>query len=220
MKYQYYFFDLDGTIIDSALGITNSVMYALKKYGIIETDREKLYKFIGPPLTVSFGKYYGFSKEQAWEAVELYREYYQDRGIFECRIYEGLREVLSTIHNNGGKAVIATSKPELYAKKIMNHFQFNTYFDGVYGMELDGRRGTKTEVIQYALKEAGVKDLKSVIMIGDRKHDIIGAKENGLDSLGVLYGFGTEEELKAAGADIIIGTVDELKEQIEKGEGS
>ena len=216
MKYEFYFFDLDGTITDSARGITNSVMYALKKYGIKEENREKLYAFIGPPLTDSFQKYYGFSKEQSWKAVEYYREYYKDQGIFECEGYEGIKSTLSTIQKNGKKAVIATSKPEIYAKRIVEHFQLNSYFDGVYGMELNGGRGTKSEVIQYALRECNIKDLNHVLMIGDRSHDMIGAKENGIQSLGVLYGFGSEKELKEAGADSIVHTTKELNEWIEK----
>lgn len=216
MKYEFYFFDLDGTITDSARGITNSVMYALKKYGIKEKNREKLYAFIGPPLTDSFQKYYGFSKEQSWKAVEYYREYYKDQGIFECEVYEGMKSTLSTIQKNGKKAVIATSKPEIYAKRIIEHFQLDSYFDGVYGMELNGGRGTKSEVIQYALRECNIKDLNHVLMIGDRSHDMIGAKENGIQSLGVLYGFGSEKELKEAGADSIVHTTKELNEWIEK----
>lgn len=216
MKYEFYFFDLDGTITDSARGITNSVMYALKKYGIKEENREKLYAFIGPPLTDSFQKYYGFSKEQSWKAVEYYREYYKDQGIFECEVYEGMKSTLSTIQKNGKKAVIATSKPEIYAKRIIEHFQLDSYFDGVYGMELNGGRGTKSEVIQYALRECNIKDLNQVLMIGDRSHDMIGAKENGIQSLGVLYGFGSEKELKEAGADSIVHTTKELNEWIEK----
>lgn len=216
MKYEFYFFDLDGTITDSARGITNSVMYALKKYGIKEENREKLYAFIGPPLTDSFQKYYGFSKEQSWKAVEYYREYYKDQGIFECEVYEGIKSTLSTIQKNGKKAVIATSKPEIYAKRIVEHFQLNSYFDGVYGMELNGGRGTKSEVIQYALRECNIKDLNHVLMIGDRSHDMIGAKENGIQSLGVLYGFGSEKELKEAGADSIVHTTKELNEWIGK----
>lgn len=216
MKYEFYFFDLDGTITDSARGITNSVMYALKKYGIKEENREKLYAFIGPPLTDSFQKYYGFSKEQSWKAVEYYREYYKDQGIFECEVYEGIKSTLSTIQKNGKKAVIATSKPEIYTKRIVEHFQLNSYFDGVYGMELNGGRGTKSEVIQYALRECNIKDLNHVLMIGDRSHDMIGAKENGIQSLGVLYGFGSEKELKEAGADSIVHTTKELNEWIEK----
>lgn len=217
-SYEFYFFDLDGTVTDSALGITNSVMYALRKYGIIEKDREKLYEFIGPPLIDSFQKYYGLSREQAWKAVGFYREYYQDQGIFECQVYEGLEEVLSMLCDVGKKAVIATSKPENYARRIIRHFGLEKYFHGIYGMELDGARGTKAEVIQYALKQCEIKNVERVVMIGDRSHDIVGAKQNGLDSIGVLYGFGSERELKKAGADILVKSIAELKKQIKSGE--
>lgn len=202
-KYDIFFFDLDGTITDSSLGITNSVMYALKKYGIEEKDRSRLYRFIGPPLNFSFREYYGFSEEEAWEAVKYYREYYQDTGIFENRVYDGFEEMLKELKAAGKKMIVATSKPEPYARRIIEHFGLSGYFDYVAGMELDGDRGTKTEVIRYALKKCCIKDTEKVLMVGDREHDVTGAKETGLACLGVLYGFGTREELEEAGADYI-----------------
>lgn len=207
-SYDIFFFDLDGTITDSSLGITNSVMHALKKYGITETDREKLCRFIGPPLPASFEKYYGFTKEQAWKSVDYYREYYRDTGIFECTVYDGFEEVLKELKAAGKKLVVATSKPEPFARRIIEHFGLSPYFDYVAGMELDGRRGSKTEVILYALETCGIKDKSKVLMVGDREHDIIGAHETGLDGLGVLYGFGSREELESAGADYIAETVE------------
>lgn len=206
-EYHTYFFDLDGTITDSSLGITNSVMYALKKFGIVEEDRAKLYKFIGPPLVVSFREYYGFSEEKAWEAVTYYREYYQEKGIFENRVYDGFEEMLKTLKAAGKRLVVATSKPEPYAKKIIEHFGLSSYFDYVAGMELDGGRGMKAEVIRYALGVCGIEDKSKVLMVGDREHDVIGAREAGIDCLGVLYGFGDREELEQAGADYIVRTV-------------
>ena len=128
-KYEIFLFDLDGTITDSALGITNSVMYALKKFGIEETDRTKLYKFIGPPLTESFEKFYGFTKEQSLDGVKYYREYYHDKGIYENRVYDGLEEVLKKINEAGKQAIVATSKPEMFAKQIADYFGFSKYFD-------------------------------------------------------------------------------------------
>lgn len=209
-EYHTYFFDLDGTITDSSLGITNSVMYALKKFGITEDDRTKLYQFIGPPLNVSFREYYGFSEEKAWEAVAYYREYYQDKGIFENRVYDGFEEMLKVLKAAGKRLVVATSKPEPYARKIMDYFGLTDYFDYVAGMGLDGKRGTKTEVIQYALKVCGIEDKSGVLMVGDRRHDVIGAREAGIDCLGVLYGFGSREELESAGADYIVETVGDI----------
>ena len=183
-------FDLDGTLIDSSEGIINSVIYALKKFGIEETEREKLHAFIGPPLTDSFTKYYGFSEEESWKAVDAYREYYQDKGIFECKLYDGIPDVLKAVKQAGKKALVVTSKPEVYAKQIMDHFSLTPYFTCVAGMELDGGRGTKAEVIEYAFRENGITDLKNVLMIGDREYDVIGAHKIGIDCLGILYGFG------------------------------
>lgn len=203
-EYQTYLFDLDGTITDSSAGITNSVMYALKKFGIEEGDRRKLYKFIGPPLTDSFREYYGFSEKKAWEAVAYYREYYQEKGIFENRVYDGFEDMLRTLKSAGKRLIVATSKPEIYAGRIIEHFGLSSYFDYVAGMELDGGRGTKAEVIRYALKVCGIEDKQTVLMVGDREHDVIGAKEAGIDCLGVLYGFGDREELERAGADYIV----------------
>lgn len=206
--YDIFFFDLDGTLTDSSLGITNSVIYALKKFGIEETDRTKLYPFIGPPLTVSFGQFYGFSKEQCIEAVGYYREYYRDRGLLENHVYEGLENVLKELKKLGKRLVVATSKPEPFAKQIIDHFGLAQYFDYVAGMKLDGGRGTKEEVIRYALDTCAVTDRTKVLMIGDREHDVFGAKGAGIDCLGILYGFGTREELEEAGADYIEETVE------------
>lgn len=208
--YNTFLFDLDGTITDSSLGITNSVMYALRKYGIDETDRAKLYQFIGPPLTESFRKYYGFSEEQSWEAVEYYREYYRVDGIYENRVYDGFEEMLKELKAAGKKLIVATSKPEPFARIIIEHFGLAQYFDYVAGMEMDGGRGTKTDVIRYALKTCKIEDLSQVLMVGDRRHDVEGAKAVGIDCLGVLYGFGNREELVEAGADYIVADVKDI----------
>lgn len=209
-SYDTFLFDLDGTITDSAPGITNSVIYALKKYGIQETDYEKLCKFIGPPLVDSFREYYGFSREKSLEAVEYYREYYRDKGIFENSVYDGFEEVAKKLKEHGKQLVVATSKPEPFAKRIIDHFGLAPYFDCVAGMELDGGRGTKAEVIRYVMDICRIKDKSKVLMVGDRKHDVMGAKSAGIDCLGVLYGFGTREELEQAGADYIVETVEEI----------
>lgn len=209
-SYDVFFFDLDGTITDSSLGITNSVMYALKRYGIEETDREKLYPFIGPPLTESFGKYYGFSKEQAVEAVGVYREYYTEKGLYENRVYDGFEETVGRLKNAGKTLIVATSKPEPFARTILEYFHLASYFDYIAGMELDGGRGTKAEVIRYAMEVCGIQDKSKALMVGDREHDVIGAKETGMDCLGVLYGFGNREELEKAGADYIVDQPEDI----------
>lgn len=205
-KYDIFFFDLDGTIIDSSVGITNSVKYTLRKYGIEETDREKLYPFIGPPLTDSFARFYGFSDEKSVEAVKFYREYYSENGIYENEVYSGLEDTLKELRRLGKKLVVATSKPEVFARKILEYLKLDTYFDYIAGMELNGNRATKAEVISYAFSACGIDDPSKVLMVGDREHDVIGAHKAGIDCLGVLYGFGSLEELENAGADAIAET--------------
>lgn len=204
-KYKYYLFDLDGTITDSEMGITNSVKHALRKYGIEETDQAKLRKFVGPPLADSFMKYYGFTKEQATKSIDYYREYYTNGGMFENRVYEGIPELLQRLKDAGKILIVATSKPEVFAKQILEHFDLAKYFDCIAGASMDESRVNKDEVIAYALDMYGVSDHRSeMVMIGDREHDIFGAKKNDLDSIGVLFGFGDLEELQAAGADYIV----------------
>lgn len=210
MGYEYILFDLDGTLTDPAIGITNSVMYALEKYGIEVSDRSELYKFIGPPLGDSFENYYGFSKEESKMAVEYYREYYRDKGIFENLVYDGLEDLLKTLKDNSKILIVATSKPEVFAKQILEHFNIAKYFTYIAGSNLDGTRVKKYEVIKYALESCNIIDLAKAIMIGDREHDIIGAKEAGINSIGVLFGYGDRNELEKAGADIIVETVSDI----------
>ena len=211
MTYQFILFDLDGTLTDPAVGITNSVMYALKKYDIEVSDRSELYPFIGPPLWESFEKYYGFTKEESKKAVEYYREYFKDRGIFENFVYDGIEDLLKELKDNGKTLIVATSKPEVFAKQIMAHFDLAKYFTYIAGSNLDGTRVKKQEVIQYALESCSINDLSKAIMIGDREHDIIGAKGVGIASIGVLFGYGDRNELEKAGSDFIVDTVAEIK---------
>lgn len=203
-------FDLDGTLTDPALGITNSVMHALKRFNIPLPPRDELYKFIGPPLAESFEKYYGFSDGQV--AVEVYREYFSTKGLFENELYDGIDNLLKTLQEKGHKIFLATSKPEIYAKQILEHFNIDKYFTDAVGSLLNGNRVEKGEVIAYLLKKHSITD---AIMIGDRCFDIAGAKENGIKSIGVLYGYGTKEELKDA--DFIVSSVSELKNLLESG---
>lgn len=207
--YDIILFDLDGTLTDPGLGITNSVAYALKRYGIEAENRESLYSFIGPPLKDSFMKYYGFNEEEAMEAIGVYREYFRDKGLYENEVYEGIRELLEKIKASGRKIVLATSKPEEFSVRILEHFDLMKYFDVVAGASMDEKRNKKGDVIKYAM-EKGDFTSAGAIMIGDREHDILGAKENGLVSIGVLYGYGSEEELRLAGADYIANSVDDI----------
>ena len=209
---EHILFDLDGTLTDPGLGITNSVIYALKKFNIAPPKNEELYTFIGPPLMDSFQKYYGMSKDESITAVKYYREYYVPTGMFENEVYEGIDELLSDLKESGRKIYLATSKPEVYAKKILEHYNLAHYFTFIGGSTLDETRVNKDEVITYVLDTINESDKDKFIMVGDRQHDINGAKKNGLQSIGVLFGYGDIEELTTAGATHIAGNVAELRE--------
>lgn len=213
-KYDVILFDLDGTITDPGVGITNSVAHALKKYGITVEDRKELYKFIGPPLHKSFEMFCGFSESEAKQAVEYYREYYKVKGIYENTVYDGIEELLKKLCESGKKVILATSKPEVFAREILRHFSLDKYFYYAAGSNLDGTRTNKDEVIEYALREGGVTDKSTAVMIGDREHDIIGANKNSIDSIGVLFGYGSREELETAGATYIAATIEEINDTV------
>ena len=206
-------FDLDGTLTDPGEGITNSVAYALNKYGIVNTDRTELYHFIGPPLYDSFMKYYGFSLEKAHQAVEYYREYYKDKGIFENKLYDGIENCLKKLKEADKKILVATSKPEIFANKILAHFGILKYFDVVAGATLDGRLIEKSDIISYAFKNSGLSK-ENALMVGDRSFDVLGAKEQGVTSAGVLWGYGSLSELKDAGADLIFERVEDIEKAL------
>ena len=211
MSAEYVLFDLDGTLTDPGLGITNSVAHALAHFGIAVTDRTQLYRFIGPPLVDSFMEYYGFTEEQAQTAVKVYREYFADRGWAENTVYEGMETLLSELTAAGKTLLVATSKPQVFAERILLHFGLARYFTHICGVALQAPRGySKADVIREALAKASVTDLNSAIMVGDRHHDIDGAKAVGIASVGVLYGYGDREEHEKAEADAIVESVDEL----------
>lgn len=209
--YNYLLFDLDGTLTDSGAGIINSVLYALKKFGIEVQDTTQLNAFIGPPLAESFQKFYHFSQEQAFQAVCYYREYFSEKGIFENKVIAGIDILLDELSHAGKKLVVATSKPEVYTIKILKHFNLLSYFEFVAGATMDETRNTKTAVIAYALEHIDVVSKEKVVMIGDRKHDIEGAKNNNIDSIGVLFGYGDRKELEQAGANYIVESVEKLR---------
>lgn len=208
--YQTILFDLDGTLTDPGVGITNSVAYALEKYGISTGARRELYRFIGPPLQDSFERFYGFSKEKAKQAVAYYREYYQDKGIYENRLYDGMDSFLKELSDAGKTLLVATSKPEEFAVRILGHFDILKYFTYVAGATMDGTRSRKEDVIAYALKAANAENRQEAVMVGDREYDIAGAKKEGLCSIGVLYGYGSRQELEAAGADHVVERLEEI----------
>lgn len=208
--YKYILFDLDGTITDSGEGITKSVKYALEHFNVTVDNLDELRRFIGPPLKESFKEFYKFDGEKANLALLKYREYYADRGIFENNLYEGITEILDELKECGKTIVLATSKPEVYAKKILKYFKIDKYFSFVAGADLEETRVKKGDVIKYALEGAEISNLSEVIMIGDREHDIIGAKENNIKSIGVLYGYGDVIELTQARADYIANNTKDL----------
>ena len=214
MNYTHILFDLDGTLTDPGLGITNAVMYALERYGIRVSDRRELYCFIGPPLVDSFMRFYGFSADDARAAVDVYREYFADKGIFENEVYPGIPALLKRLRAAGLKLVMATSKPEPFAVRIAEHFGIAEYFDCIAGAAMDETRTQKWEVIEYALDRCGVADRDRVLMVGDREHDVLGAARCGLSCLGVLYGYGSREELEHAGACAVAETVEAVGDWI------
>ena len=211
MSYKYILLDLDGTVTDSAEGVINSVAYSLEKLGYPVEDKSTLMKFIGPPLTESFKDFYDFDEETIELGVKYYREYYTDKGIFENRLYDGIPKLLKTLKKHNRTVILATSKPEVYAKRILDRFGISEYFDLIAGSTLNAERNTKTDVLKYALKEAGIEDLSTAVMVGDRKHDIIGAHDVGLECISILYGYGNEAEFKEYGAEFIVGTVGQLE---------
>ena len=206
---KYILWDLDGTLTDPMIGITTCVQYALRHLGIEVKDLQELCPFIGPPLVESFSTFYGFSPEQARQAVGRYREYFSRQGIFENELYPGIKELLEDLKKHGVRILLASSKPEVYARKILEHFQLLPFFDFVAAATMDDTRSKKTDVVRYALETCGISPDRAV-MIGDRHHDIDGAKDNALESIGVLWGYGSREELSAAGATRLAESVPQL----------
>lgn len=211
MAYDYLFFDLDGTLTDPAEGITNSFIYALKYFGIEVPSYETLCTYIGPPLVTTWKEQYGFDDEKAAEGVKKYREYFADKGLFENKVYPGIPELLRKLKAAGKHLYVATSKPEEYSKRIMDKFDLSKYFEAVCGSNIDETRSTKAEVVAYTMETAGIKNPDNILMIGDRKHDVIGSKENGIKCCGVLFGYGNRQELEEAGAAFIASDINELE---------
>ena len=218
MKYDFFLFDLDGTLTDPQVGMKKSLQYALEAMGE-QTIIKDFAQLVGPPLRDSFRDVFGFVGERNELAVMKYREYFGEKGLFESEPYPGIIELLQNLKANAAKIAIATSKVMKYAERIAEHFGFSQYFDYICGSEFDGRRGAKSEVIACVLEHFRIKntpeDLARVVMIGDRKYDIIGAKVAGIDSIGVLWGFGGAEELQAAGATLVVDSPEELHRNLQ-----
>ena len=204
-------FDLDGTLTDPGEGITNSVAYALEKWGINVSDKKQLYPFIGPPLVDSFMQIYGFSKDKAEKSVAFYREYFSQKGIFENMVIDGVQDMLKTLKENGKNLLICSSKPQEFTEKILAHFELNKYFDNIVGASMDEKRSQKEDIIAYAVEKYKL-NIKDTVMVGDRKYDVFGGHANGIISVGVTYGYGDYEELKNADAEFIVDSVAQLKQ--------
>ncbi len=215
-NFKYILFDLDGTLTESGNGIINSVKYALKHFHITDKSPEELRKFIGPPLRDSYMKICGLSKEQADEGLKIFREYFEKKGMFENEVYEGIEEVLRKLKDNGKILVVATSKPEKYSIEILEHFNLRKYFTVVVGSDFEETRVKKGDIIKFAVEKLKLEfedfENSKCIMVGDREYDILGAKENGIKSIGVLYGYGTLVELTQARAFKVVKTPKELLE--------
>ena len=205
-------FDLDGTLTDSTEGIVRCLEYALERMGFdIPEDTNK---FLGPPLYRSFAEFCGMNEEQVNEAVRIFRERYSTVGLFENRVYEGVPEMLKRLRDGGKRIMVATSKPEVYAVRIFDRFGLSQFFEIVGGANINGTRNDKDEVIEYVLEKAGISDRSSVLMIGDRRQDVLGAHKTGLKCMGILWGFGSIEELTEAGADFIAETPEKAADML------
>ncbi|WP_439886939.1 HAD family hydrolase [Pseudomonas sp. MBLB4123] len=210
MHYQNLLFDLDGTLTDPREGITRSVQHALVRLGIEAPDPASLEHFIGPPLLQCFMHSYDLDEATAWQAVGHYRERFAAVGLYENRVFDGIQALLETLNGQGRRLYIATSKPTLFAERIAAHFDFARHFQAIHGSELDGTRTDKAELIGHLLAEEGLA-ARDTLMIGDRKHDLIGARRNGLDAAAVGYGFGSAEELQAEAPTYHFATLGDLR---------
>lgn len=214
MKYKNVLFDLDGTLTDPYIGITSSILHSLKYYPDIKTpERETLKPFIGPPLYASYMKYFGMDKKTAEEAVEHYREYYRVKGKLENELYFGIAELLSALKENGAYTVMATSKPEIFAREIAEHFGITDKLDLIVGSTLDGSLIEKSDIIAKAMRLGGF-GAEGTVMIGDTVFDVEGARKNGVDAVAVTYGYGENEALASSGADALLDSVAALSEYL------
>lgn len=213
---QFVLFDLDGTLTDPALGITNSIIHMLRKTGRDVPPRDELYCFIGPPLVPMFRSYFSMNDDEAAEALKLYREHFSTRGLFENEPYSGIADALGKIKAAGKTIGLATSKPEKFAEQILEHFDLAEYFDCVGGASMDESRSKKSDVIKYVLDRMGASAANTV-MVGDRLHDVQGAAEFGIPTVGVTWGYGSRAELEEAGAKWIADTMDEMVKAIVRG---
>ncbi|MEC5236937.1 HAD family hydrolase [Bacillus mycoides] len=209
--YTTFLFDLDGTLTDPKEGIINAVLYVLEKMGIEEVNISELDSFIGPPIQQSFADRYNMNEIEVERAVFYFREYLKQSGLLENKVYDGITALLQELKDAGNRLFVATSKPTVFAKQVIEHFQLTSFFEEIVGSNLDGTRIKKEEIIAHILQTNEELKKEEMVMIGDRKHDVIGANSNGISSIGVLYGYGSEIELSDAGAIHIVKDVEELQ---------
>jgi len=210
-NYEYILFDLDGTLTDPKEGIIRSIEYALQKMGLQEMEESKLLTFIGPPIQRSFSEVCGMNEDEVTRAVHFYREYFTKNGMIENKVYNGIPQLLHELKEAGKKLFVATSKPTVFAYEILKFFQLDHYFTEIVGSNLDGSRIDKKEIIEWICQKYLQFSDGDVVMVGDRSHDIIGANMNGIESIGVTYGYGTRVELEQVKAGYIVATVEELR---------
>ncbi|MBR3772693.1 MAG: HAD-IA family hydrolase [Clostridium sp.] len=214
MNWNYILFDLDGTLTEPKIGITKSFQYALQSFGIHEDNLDHLDKVIGPPLKQSFMEYYGLNEEQATQAIAKYRERFEVIGWKENALYEGIPELLASL--KGKKLAIASSKPTVFVEKICKYFGIREYFHFIAGSNLDGTHCEKIDIIRTVYEQLDIGEKSQMIMVGDRKFDVLGGHEFGIQVIGVNYGYAQENELQNAGADYIVETVAELQKLLNK----
>ncbi|MBQ6053105.1 MAG: HAD hydrolase-like protein [Clostridia bacterium] len=207
---KYILFDLDGTLTEPQEGIVNSVKYSLEKLGITNYNEKTLPTFIGAPLSQAYKEHFGFSDEKAKEAITLFREYYTPKGIFENRVYNGVEILLSRLCESGYTLAVATLKPTPASCRVLEYFGLKKYFTAVCGSDPERTDEVKADIIKNALAALEVKSKSLAVMVGDRKHDFIGAKQNGIDCICVLYGHGSREELESAGAKMFADTAEDV----------
>lgn len=213
---RYFLFDLDGTLTDTGEGIMKGAQYALDAFGFSSQPEQALRRFVGPPLDYSFMEFYGLSQEDAWRAVEKYRERYREKGVFESPLYPGVDKMLQTLSHKagemGGTLCVATSKPILFARQILEMRGVGKYFSVIVGANMDGTMTDKAQVIKEVLSQLGNPDKEQIVMIGDRRQDVLGAKKAGVQCVGVGYGYAEPNELETAGADWVVPSVEKLQE--------
>ena len=209
-KYDIIAFDLDGTLTNPERGLIASFVYAFKKMGVDYGQKSELKRFIGPPIYEEWQRCFGFTPEESSKALLIFREYYSVYGWWDNEIYPGVKEMLEKLKNAGKKIILATSKPEIFAKKVLELFDISKYFDFIGGASTDKTRDKKSEVLEYSLASVGVSDKSKAILVGDRVYDSEGAIACGIDSLGVLYGHGSDSEVRSAGFTYVVNNVEDI----------